>query len=210
MRRRMKILRVVMVTVAAVVATTVVGVSPAHAQQFIMRDFGTDQGWQGDRHPRFVVDVTGDRRADVVGFGETGVHTAVATGDGSYAPSFQVSNVFGYNAGWRVGQHDRFVADINGDAHADIVGIRETGVFTALSIGGGFFGRMTQVSTGLNSDVCTIRQMADANGDGRSDLFCIRDGQILLALARGDGGGGTPIPGTTPVPGLRSPRDTTA
>jgi hypothetical protein len=206
----MRILRMVMVTVAAVVATAVVGVSPAHAQQFIMRDFGTDQGWQGDRHPRFVVDITGDRRADVVGFGETGVHTAVATSDGRYAASIQVSNDFAYDTGWRVGQHDRFVTDINGDGRADIVGIRETGVFTALSVGGGVFSSMTQVSTGLNSDVCTIRMMADANGDGRSDLFCIRDGQILLALARGDGGFGTAILVTTVFPVLDSQGNTTA
>jgi hypothetical protein len=32
----------------AIAATTVVGVSPASASQFIVPAFGTDQGWQGD------------------------------------------------------------------------------------------------------------------------------------------------------------------
>jgi hypothetical protein len=185
---------------AAVAVTTVVGVSPASAQQFIMPDFGTQQGWQGDKHPRFVVDITGDGRADVVGFGDSGVHTAVATSTGLFAPSFQVSNDFAYNTGWRVGQHDRFVTDITGDGRADIVGIRESGVFTAVSTGTGRFGPTTLVSTALNSVACQIRKMADANGDGRSDLFCIRDQRVDVALARGDGGFGSPILVTTRFP----------
>jgi hypothetical protein len=53
---------------------------PANALQFIMPDFGTDQGWQGDKHPRFVVDITGDGIPDIVGFGIAGLYTAVNLG----------------------------------------------------------------------------------------------------------------------------------
>ena len=166
-----------------------------------MGDFGTDQGWQGDKHPRFVVDITGDGRADVVGFGETGVHTAVATSNGQYQASFHVSDDFGFNTGWRVGQHDRFVTDITGDGRADIVGVGEALVYTAVSIGGGLFGPLTPISTtGFTSNTCTIRKMADANGDGRSDLFCIRDHRVDVALANGNGGFGPPILATTVFP----------
>jgi VCBS repeat protein len=198
----MKALRIVLAVASAMAATIVVGVSPANAQQFIMRDFGTDQGWQGDRHPRFVVDITGDGRADVVGFGETGVHTAVATSNGQYQASFQVSNDFGFNTGWRVGLHDRFVTDITGDGRADIVGVGDSAVYTAVSIGGGNFGTTTLVSNTFNSAACTIRKMADANGDGRSDLFCIRNQRIDVALANGNGGFGPPILVTTVFPVL--------
>ncbi|WP_173035197.1 FG-GAP repeat domain-containing protein [Phytohabitans flavus] len=158
-----------------------------------MRDFGTEQGWQSDKHPRLVADITGDGRGDVVGFFFTGVHTAVATGNGQFAAPSQVSNDFAITTGWRVDAHDRFVADITGDGRADIVGVRETGVFTAVSAGGGRFGPIAHVSSGFNSVACTIRKLADADGDGRSDLFCIRDQRIEVALARGDGGFGSPI-----------------
>ena len=38
--------------------------------------FGYDTvagGWRVERHPRFMADTTGDRRADIVGFGSEGV-----------------------------------------------------------------------------------------------------------------------------------------
>jgi hypothetical protein len=34
--------------------------------------------------PRFVTDITGDGRADIVGFGTAGVYTAVSGGDGGF------------------------------------------------------------------------------------------------------------------------------
>jgi hypothetical protein len=30
-------------------------------------DFGYDQGWRVESHPRFATDITGDGRADIVG-----------------------------------------------------------------------------------------------------------------------------------------------
>jgi hypothetical protein len=37
-------------------------------------NFGYNAGsWRVDMHPRFLADVTGDRRADIVGFGNEGV-----------------------------------------------------------------------------------------------------------------------------------------
>ncbi|HST83931.1 MAG TPA: VCBS repeat-containing protein [Kineosporiaceae bacterium] len=197
----MKVLRIVLAVASVIAATTVVGVSPANAQQFIMPDFGTDQGWQGDKHPRFVVDITGDGRADVVGFGETGVHTAVATSNGQFQASFQVNHDFGFNTGWRVGQHDRFVTDITGDGRADIVGVGDALVYTAVSSGGGQFGPITPISTtGFTASTCAIRKMADADGDGRSDLFCIKDQRVDVALANGNGGFGQPVLATTVFP----------
>ncbi|MEV6303253.1 VCBS repeat-containing protein [Actinoplanes sp. NPDC051861] len=176
-----------------VASVTVVAATPAAAQRFVMRDFGIEQGWDSTRHVRAVADVTGDGRADVVGFFFTGVHTAVAVGDGTFAAPRQVSNDFAITTGWRVDGHDRVVTDITGDGRADIVGIRENGVFTAVSTGGGAFGPITQVSTAFTTSACAIRKVADADGDGRSDLFCIRDRRIEVALARGDGRFGTPI-----------------
>ncbi|HEX2772228.1 MAG TPA: hypothetical protein VHN18_07320, partial [Micromonosporaceae bacterium] len=33
----------------------------------------SEGGWRVDKHPRFLADITGEGRADVVGFGEAGV-----------------------------------------------------------------------------------------------------------------------------------------
>src|SRR5262249_58596990 len=46
-------------------------------------DFGVDQGWRVDRHPRFLADVTGDGRADIVAFGDNNVYVALSNGDGT-------------------------------------------------------------------------------------------------------------------------------
>ena len=46
-----------------------------------------DSGWRADLHPRFVVDLTGDGKADIVGFGDDGVWTAIGTGDGTFQPA---------------------------------------------------------------------------------------------------------------------------
>ena len=43
--------------------------------------------WRVDRDPRFLADITGDRRADIVGFGEpvSGPRSATATGRSKHA-----------------------------------------------------------------------------------------------------------------------------
>jgi hypothetical protein len=50
------------------------------------------------KHPRFLADLTGNGRADIVGFGDAGVWTALSNGDGTFQePHFVVAN-FGYEA----------------------------------------------------------------------------------------------------------------
>lgn len=47
--------------------------------RLVCRGFGYDEdagGWRVDRHPRFLADVTGDGRLDIVGFGGPGVYVA--------------------------------------------------------------------------------------------------------------------------------------
>ncbi|MFJ8620598.1 FG-GAP-like repeat-containing protein [Streptomyces clavifer] len=47
--------------------------------QLVCRGFGHNEnagGWRVDRHPRFLTDITGDGRVDIVGFGGPGVHVA--------------------------------------------------------------------------------------------------------------------------------------
>ncbi|MGX1887260.1 FG-GAP-like repeat-containing protein [Streptomyces sp. NPDC055287] len=47
--------------------------------QLVCRGFGYNEnagGWRIDRHPRFLTDITGDGRVDIVGFGGPGVYVA--------------------------------------------------------------------------------------------------------------------------------------
>ncbi|MEW2121912.1 FG-GAP-like repeat-containing protein [Streptomyces sp. NPDC005474] len=47
--------------------------------QLVCRGFGYNQdagGWRVDRHPRFLADITGEGRVDIVGFGGPGVYVA--------------------------------------------------------------------------------------------------------------------------------------
>jgi hypothetical protein len=87
-------------------------------------------GWRVERHPRFLADLTGDGRADIVGFGDAGVWVSLNNGNGTFqAPQMVVDN-FAYNAGgWRVERHPRFLAEVTGDGRADIVGFGDAGVW---------------------------------------------------------------------------------
>ena len=92
-----------------------------------------------DKHPRFLADITGDGKADIVGFGDAGVWTALSNGDGTFQPAQFVLADSASTSGWRVDKHPRFLADITGDGRADIVGFGDDGVWTALSNGDGTF-----------------------------------------------------------------------
>lgn len=99
--------------------------------QLVVANFGyTVGGWRVEQHPRFLADTTGDRRPDIVGFGNAGVWVSRNNGNGTFqAPQRMVGN-FGYNAGgWRVEQHPRFVVDVNGNGRADVVGFGNAGVW---------------------------------------------------------------------------------
>lgn len=44
--------------------------------QLVLNDFGSDQEWTSKKHLRFLADITGDKRLDIVGFGGPGVYVA--------------------------------------------------------------------------------------------------------------------------------------
>ena len=79
----------------------------------------TGENW-GPRELRFVADLTGDGRADIVGFGRDGVWTAVNRGGHTF--SLPRMSLTSFNShGWRVDQHVRLLADLTGDGRPDIV-----------------------------------------------------------------------------------------
>ncbi len=165
------------------------------APQLVVGNFGYNAGsWRVDRHPRFLADLTGDGRADIVGFGNAGVWTAHNNGDGTFqAPQLVVGN-FGYNAGsWRVDRHPRFLADLTGDGRADIVGFGNAGVWTAHNNGDGTFQAPQLVvgNFGYNAGSWRVdrhpRFLADLTGDGRADIVGFGYAGVWAALNNGDG-----------------------
>jgi hypothetical protein len=54
-------------------------------------------GWRVADHLRFLADLTGDGRADIVGFGTDGVYTALGNGDGTDQPQRFVHAVISQN-----------------------------------------------------------------------------------------------------------------
>src|SRR5688572_17681618 len=161
----------------------------------VVANFGFDAGgWRVERHPRFLADITGDGRADIVGFGGAGVYVALSNGDGTFGPIQRVIDNFAYGSGgWRVERHPRFLADINGDGRADIVGFGGAGVYVALSNGDGTFQGIQRVIDNFAYDAGGWRIerhprfLADITGDGRADIVGFGGIGVYVALSNGDG-----------------------
>lgn len=155
--------------------------------------FGTAKGWNRTQHPRMVVDVTGDGRPDIVGFGAAGVYVAAGTGGAFGAARVWVAD-FGANQGWRVGRHHRVVVDVTGDGRPDIVGIGDAGVYVARNTGSSFaapalWGRVMGSSSaagGWNASRHP-RMVIDVTGDGLADLVGFGARGVYVARNTGNG-----------------------
>lgn len=152
-------------------------------------------GWLIERHPRFVVDVTGDGRADIVGFSDLGVEVSVATTAPSYTASLLVVRNFGYGAtagSWRTESHPRLMADVNADGRADVVGFGHAGTYVALANGSGGFSVAQLWNTEFGSATGWLigahpRFVADMNRDSRADLVGFASDGVYVALSTGTG-----------------------
>lgn len=124
---------------ATVLATTGVMMGGAAHAATAQPMFSYAQGWRVDQHVRELADVNGDGRADVVGFGNTGVQVAFGLADGTFStPRMSVRN-FSAAQGWSKERHVRTMADVDGDRRDDIVGFGDAGVYVAYSQGDGGF-----------------------------------------------------------------------
>ncbi|WAS95936.1 FG-GAP repeat domain-containing protein [Nannocystis punicea] len=149
-------------------------------------NYSFSNGWRIDKHPRFLVDVDDDGRADVVGFGANGVFVSRSTGSAFEPPKLWLDG-FTISRGWRVDRHPRFLADVDGDDLPDIVGFGHDGVYVATSTGAKF----RQPDRWLDDlgyeqgwrVERTPRVVGDVNDDGRADIIAFGDDGVFVARA---------------------------
>lgn len=154
--------------------------------------FGQNDGWRY-YHPRHVLDLTGDGRADILGFGDMGVWVARGNGDGTFADFRMVLRAFGYVEGGWTQHHQRVLVDVTGDGRPDIVGFSDAGVMVAISSGDGTFQapKMGVAHFGSASGGWLPsrhpRVLADVTGDGRPDIVGFADAGVVVSRNNGDG-----------------------
>lgn len=93
-------------------------------------------GWTNNNlYPRMVGDVNDDGRADVVGFGSSGLYISLGQANGTFAAPIADLLDFSASTGWTSSAvFPRMLADINGDGARDVVGFGSTGVFVSASL----------------------------------------------------------------------------
>ncbi|MFF0887114.1 FG-GAP-like repeat-containing protein [Streptomyces sp. NPDC003456] len=162
----------------------------------VLRAFGHGEkagSWLVDRHPRFLVDTTGDGRTDLVGCHDDGVWISLQGEDGMFAEPLYVLDEFGTDQGWSsVRQHPRFVLRTTDGGAADLVGFGPQGVVVARGRGDGTFEPAQLVlndfglAQGWTGDK-HLRLLADVTGDGTPDIVGFGDEGVWVSHNRGDG-----------------------
>lgn len=174
----------------------------------ISESYSPATGWDSDNlYPRIVADVNGDGRDDIIGFSSGGVGVSLAkklsvppTAGNCFEDGTEWSTNFhptdNGKKGWTSNdQYPRYVADVNGDGNADIVGFASDGVIVALSNGKDGFTfdstpwivnfNATSASSGWYSNNIYPRRLADVNGDGRADIIGFSHRGVAVALSTG-------------------------
>lgn len=166
--------------------------------QRVLDNFGNQAGsWRVDRHPRFLVDLSGTGVLDIVGFGDVGVYVALGWGDGTFQqPKLAIADL-GYESGWRIDKHPRLIADVTGDGKADIVGFGDAGVYVAVSQGAGTFSYSPSPALqdfGYDAGGWRVdrnpRFLARITASQRADIVGFGNVGVRTALSTGIGGFG--------------------
>ncbi|TEB20295.1 integrin alpha N-terminal domain-containing protein [Coprinellus micaceus] len=162
-------------------------------------------GWDTKKHLRVLVDLNGNGKTDIVGFGDAGVYTSLSSGDGTFGePRLVLSGAFGYGGGWRVERHPRFVVDVDKDGFPDIVAFGDQNVYVSFGVGDGTFSSPPTVILrnnftyfGEGGDVEWMvgrheRVLADLDGDGALEIIGFGEEGVWVSWNDGKGAFGDP------------------
>ncbi|MEV3973482.1 FG-GAP-like repeat-containing protein [Streptomyces sp. NPDC050698] len=154
---------------------------------------GKAGGWLADKHPRFLADLTGDGRLDIVGCHGDGVWVSLQDEDGTFADPLYVLDDFGTDQGWStIEEHPRFLIGTTGGGAVDIVGFGPEGTVVARGRGDGTFEQPRLVlndfglAQGWTGDK-HLRLLVDVTGDGNPDIVGFGDEGVWVSHNRGDG-----------------------
>jgi hypothetical protein len=139
--------------------------------QFVLSGFGIQQGWFIGSHPRFLTDIDRDGLPDIVGRAGNDVWTSLANGFGGFAPARFQPGIFSG------GVNEFYMADVNHDLQAELIGVGNHRIEVATSRGGGTFDPADPNNTtefahndGLND---ANFMFADVTGDGAAELLAM-------------------------------------
>ena len=163
--------------------------------KLVLESFGYYAGgWLIEKHPRFLSDLTGNGRLDIIGFGDRGVSIALNNGNGTFQAPKLVLNDFGYKThGWRVEKNPRFIADLTGNKVGDIVGFGNKGVYVAINNGDGTFQPVKKVIDDFAYDAGDwrvekhLRFPVDLTGDGCADIVGFAESTVFVSFNDGKG-----------------------
>ena len=146
------------------------------------------QSWTDfERYPRYVSDINGDGRADVIGFSSTGVRVSLSNGV-SFLPSVLWNSQY-------LGNFDKYpseISDVDGDGRADIVKFYDNGTYVFLSTATSFTEPSMWIAnfgSGQMLDNYNIfpKAFGDVNNDGKSDLIEFKYNGTYVSLSDGNG-----------------------
>jgi hypothetical protein len=151
----------------------------------LYNNFTVEQGYLNQNvYPRFVADINGDGKDDIVAFGNQDVNASISTCVGSnvsFSTPTSINSHFSVAQGFvNSNNNPRYVCDINNDKKADIIGFNDAmiQISTSTSVGNtptfsaynNFIDDMTNYKQWTGNDIYP-RSFSDLNGDGSLDLI---------------------------------------
>ncbi len=154
-----------------------------------MLSYAAGDGW-GSVHPVYLVDMNGDDLKEIVGFhnnlwiGELSKDAEIRPIDQNNVNSY----IFLYGNGWRIGQHTRFLNDMNNDDLADIIGFAGSKAYVGYSYVDNALKNAYDISSivdGFSAVDTKIQTSSDINSDGYLDLISFECNGVYVALNNG-------------------------
>lgn len=155
--------------------------------------------WDPSKHIIYVVKFDNDQWYDIIGFGGSGVLASWGI-DGNHTSSVNyLIHDFGYNQGWRVGNHIRKFWDIDSNGHPDIIGMGGLGIRAAYNNGDRTVSLASNNGYVINDFGYSggngwliphhIRKFVDIDGDGAKDFIGIGNTKLYACWGQKDANG---------------------